>query len=313
MNKSLLMGVVIGAVVVTAGGAIAMLERNPRSAEVLEVEPVTRTVQVPREVCGDEAVTRQAPTRDPNQVTGTVIGAVVGGVLGNQVGSGRGKDVATVAGAAAGGYAGVWATENTREAITAAFKRKEVYATSGTRIVLQVFGGFSFAAGDAERGDIASLGYREGVPMGGDLSAAPRNRAPGLLISARKDPIGANLDRVQVVKGWLAADGTSRERVFNVAWAGDNRRRADGSLGPVGNTVDLASGSYENSIGSPSLAVLWVDPEFDPADRPPRDWPASAGSRPGNSPACSPTTSSWPRRSARPSGRASRRNRAGSD
>jgi uncharacterized protein YcfJ len=106
MNKSLLMGVVIGAVVVTAGGAIAMLERNPRSAEVLDVTPVTRTVQVPREVCGDEAVTRQAPTRDPHQVTGTVVGAVVGGVLGNQVGSGRGKDAATVAGAAAGGYAG---------------------------------------------------------------------------------------------------------------------------------------------------------------------------------------------------------------
>lgn len=106
MNKSLVMGIVLGAVVVTAGGAIAMLERNPRSAEVLNVEPVTRTVQVPREVCGEEAVTRQAPVKDEHQVAGTVIGAVVGGVLGNQVGSGRGKDAATVAGAAAGGYAG---------------------------------------------------------------------------------------------------------------------------------------------------------------------------------------------------------------
>jgi uncharacterized protein YcfJ len=106
MNKSLVMGVVIGAVVVTAGGAIAMLERNPRSAEVIDVQPITRTVQVPREVCGDEAVTRQAPVKDEHQVTGTVIGAVVGGVLGNQVGSGRGQDAATVAGAAAGGYAG---------------------------------------------------------------------------------------------------------------------------------------------------------------------------------------------------------------
>jgi uncharacterized protein YcfJ len=106
MNKSLIMGLVIGAVVVTAGGAIAMLERNPRSAEVIDVKPVTQTVQVPREVCGDEAVTRQAPVKDEHQVAGTVIGAVVGGVLGNQVGSGRGKDAATVAGAAAGGYAG---------------------------------------------------------------------------------------------------------------------------------------------------------------------------------------------------------------
>ncbi len=106
MNKSMVTGAVLGAVVVTAGGAIAMLERNPRSAEVLDVQPVTQTVQVPREVCGDEAVTRQQPVKDEHQVTGTVIGAVVGGVLGNQVGSGRGKDVATVAGAAAGGYAG---------------------------------------------------------------------------------------------------------------------------------------------------------------------------------------------------------------
>ncbi|MGH8428867.1 MAG: glycine zipper 2TM domain-containing protein, partial [Solimonas sp.] len=106
MNKSMITGAVLGAIVVTAGGAIAMLERNPRSAEVLVVQPVTQTVQVPREVCGVEAVTRPQPVKDEHQVTGTVIGAVVGGVLGNQVGSGRGKDLATAAGAAAGGYAG---------------------------------------------------------------------------------------------------------------------------------------------------------------------------------------------------------------
>jgi len=105
MNKSLVIGAVLGAVVVTAGGAIAMLEREPRSAEVLDVTPVTRTVQVPREQCGDENVTRQKPVKDEHQVTGTVIGAVVGGVIGSQVGSGRGRDAATVAGAAAGGYA----------------------------------------------------------------------------------------------------------------------------------------------------------------------------------------------------------------
>jgi hypothetical protein len=165
----------------------------------------------------------------------------------------------------ASGLAAAWATENTREAITAAFKRKEVYATSGTRIVLQVFGGFSFEQDAARRSDIADVGYRDGVPMGGDLSAAPGNRALTLLISARKDPLGANLDRLQVVKGWLAADGTSRERVFDVAWAGDSRLERDGSLRPVGSTVDLASGGYENSIGAPTLAAAWTDPEFDPA------------------------------------------------
>lgn len=111
MNKSLVIGAVLGAVVVTAGGAIAMLEREPRSAEVLDVTPVTRTVQVPREQCGDESVTRQKPVKDEHQVTGTVIGAVVGGVLGSQVGSGRGRDAATAAGAAAGGYAGNKAQE----------------------------------------------------------------------------------------------------------------------------------------------------------------------------------------------------------
>jgi hypothetical protein len=165
----------------------------------------------------------------------------------------------------ASGLAAAWATDNTRPAITAAFKRKEVYATSGSRIVLQVFGGFSFESGDAERDDLASLGYRDGVPMGGDLSAAPRNRALTLLISARKDPLGANLDRVQVVKGWLADDGTSRERVFDAAWAGDNRLAADSSLRPVGNTVNLANGTYENSIGAPTLNAVWRDPEFDSA------------------------------------------------
>lgn len=118
MNKSMVIGAVLGAVVVTAGGAIAMLERNPRSAEVIDVEPVTRTVQVPREVCGDEAVTRQKPVKDEHQVAGSVIGAVVGGVVGSQVGSGRGRDAATVAGAAAGGYAGNKAQEKIQQSNT---------------------------------------------------------------------------------------------------------------------------------------------------------------------------------------------------
>ncbi len=118
MNKSMVIGAVLGAVVVTAGGAIAMLERNPRSAEVIDVTPVTSTVQVPREDCGDEAVTRQKPVKDEHQVTGTVIGAVVGGVSGHQVGGGRGRDAATVAGAAAGGYAGNKAQEKIQEGNT---------------------------------------------------------------------------------------------------------------------------------------------------------------------------------------------------
>jgi hypothetical protein len=166
----------------------------------------------------------------------------------------------------ASGLAAVWATGNTRAAIAEAFRRKEVYATSGTRIVLQVFGGFSFDSRDVDGADIASTGYRDGVPMGGDLTAAPRNRQLTLLIRARKDPVGANLDRIQVVKGWLDRNGTSREQVFDVAWAGDDRLAPDGRLRPVGNTVDLASASYENSIGEETLATAWTDPEFDPAE-----------------------------------------------
>jgi hypothetical protein len=162
----------------------------------------------------------------------------------------------------ASGLAAVWATENTRDAITAAFKRKEVYATSGTRIAVRVFGGFAFSADDADAGDIATLGYRDGVPMGGDLSGAPHNRAPTFLIQARKDPIGANLDRIQIIKGWLDANGESHERIYNVAWSDNRRLSGDGSLPPVGNTVDLTSASYENSIGATQLSTAWTDPDF---------------------------------------------------
>jgi hypothetical protein len=166
----------------------------------------------------------------------------------------------------ASGLAAVWATGNTRDAITAAFRRKEVYATSGTRIALTVFGGFSFEPGAASRDDLASVGYRDGVPMGGDLSNAPRGRAPTLLIRARKDPLGANLDRIQVVKGWLAADGTTHERVYNVAWSGNRRLARDGTLPEIGSTVDLASASYENTIGDAQLGTVWTDPDFDRND-----------------------------------------------
>lgn len=164
----------------------------------------------------------------------------------------------------ASGLAGVWAAENTREAIFRAFMRREVYATTGTRIGLRLFGGFDFAARDAEAPDLAALGYRRGVPMGSTLAAAPSGRALTLLIHAVKDPAGANLDRVQVVKGWLDDSGESHERVFDAVWAGDRRPDARGILPAVGNTVDLSSATYTNSIGAAQLAVVWTDPEFDP-------------------------------------------------
>jgi hypothetical protein len=164
----------------------------------------------------------------------------------------------------ASGLAAVWAAENTRDSITAAFKRKEVYATSGTRIALRVFGGFGFTENDATSDDIVAAGYAGGVPMGGDLSNAPANSAAQLLIIAQRDPVGANLDRLQVVKGWLGADGATHEQIYDVAWSGDRRLTTEGRLPAVGNTVDLASASYTNTIGAARLQTLWTDPDFDP-------------------------------------------------
>ena len=158
----------------------------------------------------------------------------------------------------AGGYAGVWAEENTRQSLFEAFQRKEVYATTGPRIVLRFFGGFDFREKDAQSGDLARLGYSKGVPMGGDLRRHG-DRTPNFLVAASRDPNGANLDRIQIVKGWLDADGQSQETIYDVALSGD---RQDGSL-PVGNTVDLATGAYTNNIGAAQLAVVWRDPDFD--------------------------------------------------
>jgi hypothetical protein len=167
----------------------------------------------------------------------------------------------------ASGLAGVWATENTREAIFAAFRRKEVYATTGPRIALRFFGGFAFRDADARARDVARVGYAKGVPMGGDLANAPKGRAPSFLVHAAKDPLGGNLDRVQIVKGWLGADGKAIERVFDVAWAGDRKPGADGKLPSVGDTVDLATGRYTNTIGAAQLSAVWTDPEFDAEQR----------------------------------------------
>ncbi len=167
--------------------------------------------------------------------------------------------------AASQGLAGVWASENTRDAITAAFKRREVYATTGPRIKLRVFGGWDFAADDAEHVDIAGIGYSKGVPMGGDITNAPDGKAPGFLIHAARDPKSANLDRVQVIKGWLETDGSAKEQVYDVVWSGKRQPGSDGRVPAVGSTVNLDTGVYENSIGAAQLSAVWSDPDFDPS------------------------------------------------
>ena len=165
----------------------------------------------------------------------------------------------------ASGLAAVWAKENTREEIFAAFQRKEVYATTGTRLQVRVFGGWSFSPEALESTDFASAGYANGVPMGGTLDSANRPEeqgAPQMMIQALKDPKNANIDRVQVVKGWVDRQGKTFERVYNVAWSGDRQLDADGRLPAVGSTVDLASGRFENTIGEEQLATVWTDPDF---------------------------------------------------
>jgi hypothetical protein len=193
------------------------------------------------------------PTADPIRFD-----EVVGGIGGT-------KAVAQYARqTSASGLAAVWARDNTREALWDAMARKEVYGTSGTRMVVRVFAGYDFGPKDLERSDFALNGYAKGVPMGGDLKAAPAGKAPGLLVAARKDPDGANLDRIQVVKGWLDKDGKPQERVYDVAWSGNRKPGKDGKLPPVGNTVNVGDASYTNAIGAPYLAAHWKDPAFDP-------------------------------------------------
>ena len=166
----------------------------------------------------------------------------------------------------AGGYAAVWARANTREEIFDAMMRREVYATTGPRMVVRLFGGWDFAAADL-RADWVKVGYSRGVPMGGVLPAR-KGGAPSFIVSALKDPQGANLDRVQVVKGWVDAAGQTREQVFDVAWSSpETRRPRGGKLPAVGNTVDLTRPGYANTIGAASLATVWRDPQFDPRQR----------------------------------------------
>jgi Protein of unknown function (DUF3604) len=168
----------------------------------------------------------------------------------------------------ASGYAGVWATENTREALFDAMQRKEVYATTGPRMVVRLFGGWDFQPGDANTRNPAVVGYNKGVPMGGDLSNAPAGKSPSFLVAALKDPIGANLDRIQVIKGWLDAKNETREKIYDVVWSGE--RRPDpktGKLPAVGDTVDVPNATYSNTIGASELIKVWKDPEFDASQR----------------------------------------------
>jgi hypothetical protein len=167
----------------------------------------------------------------------------------------------------AAGYAAVWATENTRAALWDAMERKETYATTGPRMVVRFFGGFDFEASDANSRLPAAIGYTKGVPMGGDLTAAPSGKSPTFLVAAMKDPIGANLDRIQIVKGWVDAKGEVHEQVYDVVWGDADKRKpgADEKLPNVGSTVDVANATWTNTIGDPELITVWKDPHFDPA------------------------------------------------
>lgn len=164
----------------------------------------------------------------------------------------------------ASGLAAVWAQSNTREDILAAMQRREVYATTGPRIAVQFFGGWGISEADLAAPDLYSAATASGVPMGGELGPPAEAEAPVFIVQALKDPRGANLDRVQIIKGWLDAAGVVHEQVFDVAWSGDREPGPDGKLPAVGNTVNIATGSYLDTIGAAQLIVAWEDPDFDP-------------------------------------------------
>lgn len=169
---------------------------------------------------------------------------------------------------AASGLAAVWAEDNTREAIMAAMKRREVYATTGPRIQLQLFGAWDFDGLDLDDSDVAAKARAAGVPMGGDLPASEHaEQAPQFVVLAARDVDGLNLDRIQIVKGWLKADGSTAEQVYDVAWSGHRHRLANGKLPAVGDTVDRRTGNTGNTIGAAQLSAYWQDPNFDPQQR----------------------------------------------
>lgn len=167
-----------------------------------------------------------------------------------------------------GGLAGVWAEENTREAIFDAMQRKETFGTSGTMIKVRFFASWQLGADALDTPDFVRQAYAGGVPMGGDLKpTGKKGAAPTFFVMALKDPKSGNLDRLQIVKGWLDEQGAQQERVYDVAWSGDRKPGADGKLPAVGDTVDAAKGTYTNSIGAPELAAAWTDPDFKPGER----------------------------------------------
>ena len=173
-----------------------------------------------------------------------------------------GKDIA------GSGYAAVWARENTREAIFDAFERKEVYATTGPRMIVRFFGGWDFVPEDAETRFPGETGYKKGVPMGGDLSKAPKGKSPTFLVAALKDVFSGNLDRVQIIKSWLDKDGKVHEKVYDVAVSDGRKIGKDGRcMTPVGNTVNIKKATWTNTIGAPELITVWTDPDFDPKQK----------------------------------------------
>ncbi|NVK40310.1 MAG: DUF3604 domain-containing protein [Oceanospirillaceae bacterium] len=175
------------------------------------------------------------------------------------IGSSMGWDMA------AAGYVGVWAKANTREELTAAFKRKEVYGTSGPRITLRFFGGYGLEGSPVDNGKLSEVGYAKGVPMGADLAPAEGGTAPSFLVAAMKDPQSGNLDRIQIIKGFLDEQGVAQERIYDVAVSDDREIDETGRCKtPVGNTVDLETGRYTNTIGEAQLTATWTDPDFDP-------------------------------------------------
>ncbi|HET9951703.1 MAG TPA: DUF3604 domain-containing protein [Candidatus Eisenbacteria bacterium] len=168
----------------------------------------------------------------------------------------------------ASGYAAVWATENTRASLFDAMQRRETYATTGPRMLVRFFGGWDFAPEDANNRMPAAIGYAKGVPMGGDLRSAPKGKSPTFIAAALKDPIGANIDRIQIIKGWVDKKGATQERIYDVAVSGGRAIGADGRCTtPVGSTVDVANASWTNTIGAPELIAVWTDPDFDPSLR----------------------------------------------
>ena len=171
-------------------------------------------------------------------------------------------------GQVAAGLGAVWAKDNTREAIFDAIERKEVYATTGSRMSVRFFGGWDFLESDLRSREPAFAGYQKGVPMGGDLTKAPSGRAPTFMVYALRDPIGGNLDRIQIIKGWMDGNGETHERIYDVAVSDGRQIEANGRCTtPVGNTVDAESASFTNTIGASELATVWRDPDFNPGQK----------------------------------------------